>query len=129
MSMSTENANELTDNLLKPNSKFYLTEAVDVDGQNDGSERTRGSLTPEVTIYKVPLRPNSPPPPAPNHMGLSFMKISLGIGARISNTHFLSRLGIDTISPFIRHSVHMPSIHLTSDILFWVAVCSSLSWN
>lgn len=82
MSMSTESANELTESLNRGNSMFYLTEAVDVDGDIDGEKGElrsgNDSGFPSSPIHRNSrssiVRPQSPPPPIPtqNDIGKSF---------------------------------------------------------
>ncbi|XP_066144502.1 uncharacterized protein Exn isoform X2 [Euwallacea fornicatus] len=66
MSLSAESASEVTSSLnreSKTKSTFYLTNTIDVDSQNDNSDK---SLSPVLRKSKSPLmRPKSPPPPAP----------------------------------------------------------------
>lgn len=76
MSMSTESANELTQNLNKPKSTFYLTETIDVDGCNENLEKNKENVSPK-TSKSVVVRPQNPPPPAPLNFGNLFNNINL----------------------------------------------------
>ncbi|CAH0556152.1 unnamed protein product [Brassicogethes aeneus] len=69
MSMSADSATELTSNLNKPKSTFYLTETINVDDIDTAEEANPDSgvsLSPLPNAKGRPLvRPQSPPPPVP----------------------------------------------------------------
>lgn len=56
MSITNENGGDVT------KSTFYVTDAIDVDGY-ESLDKKKEKTSP--VAYKVPVRPNSPPPPAP----------------------------------------------------------------
>lgn len=71
MSMTAETANELTQNLSKPKSTFYLTETINVDSDEKGELGSgNDSGFPSSPVHRNSrtslTRPHSPPPPIPN---------------------------------------------------------------
>lgn len=68
--MTAETANELTQNLSKPKSTFYLTETVNADGDEKGDLGSgNDSGFPSSPVHRNSrtslIRPHSPPPPIP----------------------------------------------------------------
>lgn len=61
ISMNPENASEITNNLNKPRSTFYLTDTIVID---NNAVEDKKAVSP-VSNNKVLTRPQSPPPPAP----------------------------------------------------------------
>lgn len=103
MSLSAESANELTSNLDKPKSTFYLTE-IDID-KNESERDSGASLSPVQRNSKVIIRPQSPPPPAPVkvkkdkrstswYAEVGLFKNSESNAARRSNTFWYAEVGL-----------------------------------
>lgn len=78
MSMTAETANELTQNLSKPRSTFYLTEAINADVDDKGELGSgNDSGFPSSPVHRNSrtslTRPQSPPPPIPTqNIGKSY---------------------------------------------------------
>lgn len=65
MSMNNESTND-NQNSNKAQSTFYVTDSINIDVIN--KEKTRNNISPKA--YKTPIvRPQNPPPPAPNNIG------------------------------------------------------------
>ncbi|XP_022916174.2 rho guanine nucleotide exchange factor 5 [Onthophagus taurus] len=71
MSLSAESASELTQELNKPKSTFYLTDTIDVDNEQEKvCDKSKASVSPSVPVKNKtpkssPIRPMVPPPPLP----------------------------------------------------------------
>ncbi|EFA09747.2 uncharacterized protein Exn [Tribolium castaneum] len=101
MSLSAESASELTSNLDKPKSTFYLTE-IDID-KNESERDSGASLSPVQRNSKVITRPQSPPPPAPVrekkrstswYAEVGLFKNSESNAQRRSNTFWYAEVGL-----------------------------------
>ncbi|XP_044260068.1 uncharacterized protein LOC123008342 [Tribolium madens] len=101
MSLSAESASELTSNLDKPKSTFYLTE-IDID-KNESERDSGASLSPVQRNSKAIIRPQSPPPPAPVrakkrstswYAEVGLFKNSESNATRRSNTFWYAEVGL-----------------------------------
>lgn len=84
ISLSPESANEVTQNLTKPKSTFYLTDVIDVDNttKEDLSSGHDSGFASSPTVNRTSTsnitRPHSPPPPIPvSNTGETFIVILL----------------------------------------------------
>lgn len=91
MSMTVETANELTQNLNKPKSTFYLTEAINVDVEDKGELGSgNDSGFPSSPVHRNSrtslTRPHSPPPPIPTQNAGKEIKFRIFCNLKLSNT-------------------------------------------